>query len=77
MSLGYALPRQTPLDAPRPLLRVVTEDELMAGYAPAVEPVPCACGTNVAYAPDEAVPLVVARHQATIAHLAWRAQQEP
>ena len=49
------------------------EDELVRGYAPSLVPVPCACGTDVVYAPDESVPLVVARHNATIAHQAWRA----
>jgi hypothetical protein len=78
MSAGFAIPRQRPLDEPRPVLRALTEDDLVRSYAPPVlVPVPCACGTDVAYALDEPVPLVVARHAATIAHLAWRAQQEP
>lgn len=86
MTAALALPRRRPLDEPRPLLRVVTEADLFRGMSrpdpgpepdPALAPVPCACGTDVAYTTDEAVPLVVARHNATIAHQAWRAQQEP
>jgi hypothetical protein len=77
VSAGFAIPRRRPLDEPRPLLRALTEDDLVRSYAAPTTPVPCACGTDVAYTRDEAVPLVVARHAATIAHLAWRAQQEP
>lgn len=70
---AVALPRQVPLDEyPRPPLRVLTEVDLLGR----LEPVPCACGTHVLYAPDEPVQLVVERHNATVAHLAWRAQRE-
>lgn len=79
MSVAFAIPRQRPLDDPRPVLRALTEDDLVRGYAlePATAPVPCACGTDVAYVQDEAIPLVVARHIATSDHMAWRAQREP
>lgn len=70
-------PRQTPLDAPQRQLRALTEDDLVRGYAPALASVPCVCGTDVAYTADETIPSVVVRHNASIAHLAWRAQQEP
>lgn len=72
MSAVFAIPRQRPLDEYPPLRVVTCEGDLMRRLTP----VPCVCGTDVAHAADETVPLVVARHNATASHVAWRAQQE-
>lgn len=76
MSAGFAIARQRPLDEPRPLLRVVTEDDLFRGTSRGViREEACACGGTVTQLAGEIEADAVVHHNATIAHLAWRAQQ--
>lgn len=74
---AFAIPRQVPLDAPRPSLRVLSEDDLFRGLAAdaVLDDVrPCACGTRAVIHPDEDWTTALARHNATTAHEAWSAQ---
>jgi len=73
---AFAIPPQTPLDAYRPRLRVLTEDDIAGGRLWAEDRRPCACGTDVVVLDHEAVADVITRHNQTVAHHAWRAARE-
>ena len=71
MTLTIALPPQIPLDGYGPT-SWLSEDALLGPGRTE----PCACGGRVQLRHGEAIPAVVAAHNETPRHAAWRAWME-